>query len=122
MAVPRRAQREAEARPPVSAQRLRILRCLDPRHGSKPTHVQKASSQEYQRTHRELKRASQRLLLLGMSCGSLAEESSKSSPGRCSRRSCAASPSGGDGAASSHSSCASPDAVGSGRRQCSCRV
>ena len=88
-------------------------------HGSKPTHLQKASSQEYQRTHRELKRASQRLLLLGMSCGSLAEEGSKSSPGRCSRRSSAASPSGGDGAASSHSSCTSPDTVGSsGRRQC----
>ena len=70
----------------------------------------------------ELKRASQRLLLLGMSCGSLAEESSKSSPGRCSRRSSAAStasPSGGGGAPSSHSSRAStPDAMGSGRGQC----
>ena len=122
VAVSRPSQREAEARPPALVQRLRMTRPLDSRHGSKPTHLQKASSQEYQHTQRELKRASQRLLLLGMSCGSLAEESAKSSPGRCSRRSSAAStasPSGGGGAASSHSSRAStPDAVGSGRGQC----
>ena len=56
-------------------------------------------STEYQKAQKELRRTSQRLLLLGMSCGSLAEESIKSSPGRFSeapRRSGsgAASPSG----------------------------
>ena len=86
-------------------------------HGGRPTHVQKASSQEYQRTHKELKRASQRLLLLGMSCGSLAEEGTKSSPGRCSRRGSAMR--GADGSASGHSSCcASPSSsVGGSRKQ-----
>ena len=104
--LPRRAQREAEARAPASV-KAADSEAFDTRHGGRPTHLQKASSQEYQRAHKELRRASQRLLLLGMSCGSLAEEGTKSSPGRCSRRGSATL-----GAVEGQSSCASPGTVG----------